>query len=197
MKNYVIYLPEYTSSVELANRALSTGLEHGWSLELYAGVNGLTCDWKDLKICQQDAKCRDMMQLPGVQGCFLSHWNLWNLCVQQNCPVGIFEHDIEFIGPPPQQDFEHVLKLEGFLKKKPRPAGEWYEGARAYLITPTAAQKLIEWVNTNGALPADVNIGMNIVNITLSEILCVQQHALYGKSDKRANSFTWNLKGMT
>lgn len=197
MKNYVIYLPDYQSSQSLAQRALNTSREHGWNLQLYAGVNGNNVEWDAVQPCRLDAKCRTMLDLPGVRGCFLSHWQLWNYCAKINETIGIFEHDVEFVGPPPQQDFQHVLKLEGFLKKKSRPAGEWYEGARAYLLRPAGAKQLLEWVQINGALPADVNIGLNVVDIQLCNNLCVKPHALYGKTNKRENSFTWNLKGMT
>ncbi len=180
----------------MASRALESGQLYGWNAELYAGVDGSLVQFDQLRINQQDAKCRDMMRRPGVRGCFLSHWQLWNLCADTDTVIGIFEHDIEFVAPQPWIDFEHVLKLEGFLKKKPRPAGEWYEGARAYIIKPAGARQLIDWVKRNGALPADVNIGLDVVSIQLCDTLCVKQHELYGKTDKRANSFTWNLEGM-
>lgn len=196
MKAFVIYLPEYQTSVEMAQRAVNTGQAHGWDIELYAGVNGIKNEWTNVKPCELDAKCREMLQRPGVRGCFLSHWQLWNLCATQNSTVAVFEHDIEFVGPPPSADFDHVLKLEGFLKKKTRPAGEWYEGARAYILKPQGAQRLIAWTNQHGALPADVAIGLDVVDIKLWQQPCVRQHALYGKTDKRSQSFTWNLEGM-
>jgi GR25 family glycosyltransferase involved in LPS biosynthesis len=198
MKNYIISLSGYPGSVRMAQRAMTTGQQHGWNIELFEGVDGAAVGLKDfnISVCQTDSKCRTMMERPGVQGCFLSHWKLWNHCVSINEPVGIFEHDVEFLGPCPEIAFDHVLKLEGFLKKKARPAGEWYEGARAYILRPAGAQQLIEWVKRNGALPADVNIGLDIVDIKLGDTNCVQQHALYGKTDKRENSFTWNLNTM-
>lgn len=198
MKSYIIYLPSYVKSTSMAQRALTSGKSHGWDIELFAGVDGAvtTLEDRELTVNQQDAKCRDMLKRPGVQGCFLSHWQLWNLCAESAEPIGIFEHDIEFLGPYYKTEFSNVLKLEGFLKKKARPAGEWYEGARAYILHPEGAKQLIKWVKTHGALPADVNIGLDVVDITLDQSNCVQQHALYGKTDKRENSFTWNLNTM-
>ena len=38
---YIIYLPDYPESVRMANRALETGLAHGWKLQLHKGVNGM------------------------------------------------------------------------------------------------------------------------------------------------------------
>ena len=198
MKNYVIYLPAYPKSTAMAIRVIISGQQHGWDINFFQGVDGSTTNLSEfnIKINQQDAKCRAMMERPGVQGCFLSHWKLWNLCVDLNEPIGIFEHDIEFLGPCPSDQFTDVLKLEGLLKKKSRPAGEWYEGARAYILQPNGAKKLLEWTAQNGALPADVNIGLDIVDIKLDHSNCIAQHELYGKTDKRENSFTWNLNTM-
>ncbi len=199
MKNYVIYLPEFQNSCQLAFRALKSANALSWNLELYEGVNGNTLNWNStgLKINPNDPKCRSMMERPGVRGCFMSHFKLWEHCVNTNTIIGIFEHDIEFVSTPDSiENFQDILKLEGFLKKKPRPAGEWYEGARAYFITPQGANKLISWVKEHGALPTDVCIGLNVVDIKLDLSEKVIQHPLFGKTDKRENSFTWNLEGM-
>ena len=198
MKNFVIGLSAYPKSMTQAQFAIKSGQQAGWNLELFSGTDGANADLLayGVTINQQDAKCRDMMLLPGVRGCFLSHWRLWNLCSALNEPIGIFEHDIEFVSGPPNIKFAHVLKLEGFLLKKPRPAGAWYEGARAYILNPVGAKLLVAWVQKHGALPADVNIGLDIVDIALGPTDCVKQHALYGKTDKRENSFTWNLNKM-
>ena len=196
MKHYVIHLPDYANSVAMATHAVDTGQSLGWDVELWSGVDGSKVTW-DIKTNQHDAKCRAMLQRPGVRGCFLSHWSLWNLCSSNNAPIGIFEHDIEFVKEPPvDMSFRHVLKLEGFLKKKSRPAGEWYEGARAYILKPEGARNLISWVSTHGALPADVAIGLDVVEIALDLSGRITPHALYGKTDKRENSFTWNLENM-
>lgn len=198
MKNFIIYLPAYQSSVDMASRAVASATEHGWTVELYAGVDGKLVEWTDVQPCSKDAKCRTMMDRPGVRGCFLSHWQLWNLCVTLDQPIGIFEHDIVFCAEPPEDlNFDHLLKLEGFLRKKARPAGEWYEGARAYIIKPAGASRLISWVCDNGALPADVAIGVDVVDIALDHKERIVPHALYGKSLKRDKSFTWNLEEMT
>lgn len=198
MKSFIICLPNYPKSMVMANHALDTGKIFKWDVRLFHGVDGsvVSLDQFDIKINQENAKCREMMTRPGVVGCFLSHWQLWNLCADTNEVIGIFEHDIQFLKPCPNIQFDDIFKLEGFLKKKPRPAGEWYEGARAYLLHPNGARKLIKWVKQHGALPADVNIGLDVVNIKLDNTNCIQQHELYGKTNKREDSFTWNLNAM-
>jgi GR25 family glycosyltransferase involved in LPS biosynthesis len=197
MKHYVIYLPRYVDSVNMAQHAVATGREHGWKIELFEGVDGQVLDLAELglHINQDSAKCREMMQRPGVRGCFASHWSLWKICADTNQTVGIFEHDIEFLAPPPQEPFQDVLKLEGFYIKKAKPAGPWYEGARAYFLKPHAARKLLDWTLEHGALPADVQIGQNIVDIQLYDCNIVQQcHGARDKNLKRRDSFTWNLE---
>lgn len=203
MKSYVIYLPHYETSSAWARHALDTAQQHNWNAELCAGVDGRTVkddqDWQlwGIKINNVNAKCSEMMSRPGVRGCFLSHYSLWKHCIKINEPIGIFEHDIEFLKPQPNTEFEHVLKLEGFSLKKPRPAGEWYEGARAYLLTPAGAQLLINWVEENGAVPADVCIGLDVVDVQLWDHGVVQMvHRHDNKRDVKSNSFTWNLEQM-
>jgi GR25 family glycosyltransferase involved in LPS biosynthesis len=203
MKSYIIYLPQFETSTAWATHALATGLEHAWNVELFVGVDGRTvadnADWIrwDIGINRANAKCRDMMARPGVRGCFLSHYTLWKRCVELNQPIGIFEHDIEFLKPFSNKEFDHVLKLEGFNLKKSRPAGEWYEGARAYILKPAGAQRLIDWVQSNGAIPADVCIGLNVVSIDLEDSGLVQiATEQQNKWGKHKQSFTWNLDQM-
>lgn len=199
MKSYVIYLPQYKASCEMADHALASSVKHGWSVELFAGVDGQQHSLANfgLRANRQDAKCRTMLERAGVQGCLLSHWQLWKKCIELDQPIGIFEHDVEFVAPCPNVEFEHVLKLEGFDRKKSRPGGEWYEGARAYCITPAGAWRLLDWIDQHGCLPADVQIAHDIVDIHLYYQPAVQQAKYaYGKDYKHTNSFTWNLENM-
>ena len=205
MKNYIIYLPNYPDSVVMSHKALVTGMQQNWTVELWPGVDGRTVSYQDmervygLSACPWNKKCAVMLrERPGVRGCFLSHWTLWNLCRDQDQDIGIFEHDIEFLRPPKlQREFRHVLKLEGFSIKPARPAGRWYEGARAYILKPQGADKLIQWVQNNGCLPADVTIGLDVVDIALQDKGIIGlQNDHNDKNHKHTNSFTWNLDEM-
>jgi GR25 family glycosyltransferase involved in LPS biosynthesis len=196
----------YSQSQHMAEIALNTGKQHGWNVELYEGINGSTVSAEDmltkwgLKINTSNRKCqRQMDTKAGVRGCFLSHWLLWHRCCELDQTIGIFEHDIEFLKPYVATDqFLDILKLvEGFDEKRPMPAGVWYEGARGYLITPTGAKKLINWVTVNGCLPADTAIGKDVVDIKLNfEGYAQLLQEFNNKDDKHINSFTWNLENM-
>lgn len=51
----------------------------------------------------------------GVVGCFLSHYNLWNKCIELNTSIGILEYDAVFIKAlPPNilETFDHYLNLD-------------------------------------------------------------------------------------
>lgn len=169
LKGYVIRLEDFTDSMAWAQHAYVTGTKWGWDLDFYPGTNGRLIRLQDhaIMIYPKHKKCAASMQRPGVQGCFLSHWRLWNQCLNHCLPMFIFEHDVEFCGPPPDiGDINcDVIKFEGFRPSKPLPAGQWWEGARAYAITPVGAKKLIDWVKCNGAMPADCMLCDGIVDI--------------------------------
>jgi glycosyl transferase family 25 len=51
----------------------------------------------------------------GVIGCFLSHFKLWNKCLELNRPIGILEYDAVFVRPLPNNildNFTHYLNLD-------------------------------------------------------------------------------------
>ena len=166
-KGYIIYLPQFKTSVDMANRALSTGVYYGWNVELYEGVNGLDTNLQDYRLfpTNQSKKAKKLLQRPGTQGCFLSQFNLWNKCIELDEPICIFEHDVVFKKPIGEYIDCDVYKFEGFKKAKPIPAGNWYEGARAYRITPAGAKKIVNWVIANGAMPADWMLCDGIVDM--------------------------------
>lgn len=202
LKCFIIYLPKYQKSVEWSNISLQSGLELGWNVTLFEGVDGLTVqdntNWGSwgIKINRKDSKCLSQFERPGVRGCFLSHWLLWKKCLELNEPIGIFEHDVLFKKSMKEIPiFNDILKLEGYILNKAKPAGPWYEGARAYLITPLGAKKLVDWVEENGCLPADVVIGKNVVDIQLDKSEYVITFNKSGIKNQK-NSFTWNLSGM-
>jgi GR25 family glycosyltransferase involved in LPS biosynthesis len=167
MEGYIIYLPEYANSVRWAYNALDSAKKHSWNVQLYNGINGTRMKIQDagLSVYAHSKKTKRLFEKPGVHGCFLSHYQLWKKSVQTNKTIAIFEHDVEFYKPPILNNFTEVLKLEGFVEAKPILPGKWWEGARAYVITPSAANKLVTWVKENGAMPADWMLCDGIVDV--------------------------------
>ena len=188
-KGYIVYLPKYENSVNMAIRALETGRFHGWNVSLFPGVDGTLEKLQDHNLFpyKEHKKCKRLMESPGVQGCFLSQYLLWQRCFLEQQPICIFEHDVIFKKPMGQFLDVDVYKFEGFNKAKPIPPGNWYEGARAYRITPNGAKKILDWVHNNGAMPAYWMLCDGIVDMKFDK-----ENKVTFKSDKM--SFTKDLK---
>ena len=170
-KSFVIILKDHESSERYGNACLDSGKLHGWDVERFDAVDGRTLTLSDLSkyglfVNQGRNKVSKQFKRPGVLGCFLSHYTLWNKCIELNEPIGIFEQDsIMLDSPPTNLDFDDLLKLYGFDKMPREAAGEWYVYANAYIIKPAGARKLIDWIKTHGILPADIQLGEDIITI--------------------------------
>lgn len=64
-----------------------------------------------------------------------------------------------------------------FLEKN--QTGNYMRGAYGYIIKPHAAKKIVEWIQANGFVPADQQIGDNIVNIQVTIPTIVRLHPAY------------------
>ena len=125
------------------------------------------------------------MSLPGVIGCFYSHYNLWLKCVELNEPIIIFEDDVKLYRGYRPVEFEGVLILSlgksSFLSDPQRqylenPTGtaqvrKWQNfsmpGASGYAIKPDAARALVKFYRSYW-YPADNAINQFLVPIQIS-----------------------------
>ena len=64
-----------------------------------------------------------------------------------------------------------------FLEKN--QTGNYMRGAYGYLIKPHAAKKLVNWISINGFVPADQQIGDQIVDIQVIVPTIVRLHPAY------------------
>lgn len=173
MKNFIIILRNNEKSEKFGNIAIESGKDLGWDITRFDAIDGRTLSLDDLLnkyrlfVNTQNKKCRRLMDRPGVRGCFLSHYLLWQKCVYLNETIGIFEDDVLFVKSYSiiDNNFQDILKLEKLKQGKIYAAGEWWEGAHSYLLTPQGAEKLINWSHNNGILPADMMLGTNILKI--------------------------------
>jgi len=189
-KGYIIYLKNHKNSVEWAQQALASGRALGWNIELYEGVDGrkTSIEKHNLKFYKSSKKSLRLMNRPGTLGCFLSQYKLWHKCFKENTPICIFEHDVVFKKPfSLEKQFDHVIKFEGFKPAKPMMVGQWWEGARAYCLKPQGAEKLINFVKTQGAMPADWCLNSGILDVVFDKSNKVT-------FDQKKFSFTKDLK---
>jgi GR25 family glycosyltransferase involved in LPS biosynthesis len=199
MKSFIIILKDNPKSEKFGNLAIQSGSQLGWNVERFDGIDGRTINNETFKLMnlfinQENKKCRTSFERPGVRGCFLSHYTLWKKCLEKNQNIGIFEDDVFFYKQPPIKKFTDILKLEKLQQGKKYAAGDWWEGAHAYIISPKGAERLINWTLKNGILPADIMLGTNILDIEFDDSNCVKlnpqsQIDVLNNSLTRRNSF--------
>ena len=137
--------------------------KYNWKFEKFNAVNGQTitqADWQRIGIELSDKG--KMSRRPGAQGCWHSHYELWNKCLTANTPIVIMEHDAIVNGPwPDSLDIEPALvKLYVSAECKVNPVyGRWSKGAHAYTLTPKQALTLIEHARQHGAQAVDKHLG--------------------------------------
>lgn len=126
MKAYIIVLQESEHSRSLGADAIREANKFGVYPEVHKAVNG----YQSAKVFEQYGitrfLTRDLIEQPGHQGCFLSHFELWMKCVELDEPIIILEHDGVFIRELPDNildKFDGVLKLDPLLP---------YEGFSTY-----------------------------------------------------------------
>ena len=94
MTGYIIRMKGVDLSEELAQDCADSLEKHGVNYEFFDAVHGEEIDkvWTEKGLDfyrKQNANKR----LPGVKGCFLSHYILWEKCLALDTPILIFEHD--------------------------------------------------------------------------------------------------------
>jgi GR25 family glycosyltransferase involved in LPS biosynthesis len=122
--------------------------------------------------------------MPGVKGCFHSHYRLWKNCIDLDEPIAIFEDDVVFYREFFPVEFENVLIVSlgkssfynepytGYLNNPDGPpvAKSWKNfsmpGASGYVISPKGARKLYKFYR-RFYMPADNAINSSVVNIQI------------------------------
>jgi GR25 family glycosyltransferase involved in LPS biosynthesis len=205
MKAFIIVMHDSEHSVSLADDCIAAAKQFDIVPEIWPAVNGYNASGK-FKEYGITKFLHKKMSLAGVQGCFLSHYELWNKCVELNEPILILEHDGVMIRPLPtdiESKFVEVLNLDPFKQssdsydieversttiplsyiaapvEKSSAAGGYIAGAYGYCIKPGAATKLIDFTKIAGALPTDKHIGQSIVDLKSTNVPVVRLHKFY------------------
>jgi GR25 family glycosyltransferase involved in LPS biosynthesis len=195
MKSFIIHLSKIESSLTTALNLKRQLEEFNMPVELFEGTygneavkmmedEGRTVHPLGIKgtIDPTDANINKMMS-PGVRGCFYSHYQLWQKCVELNESIIIWEDDIVLSRPYLSIDWTDVLVLAlGHQQKSPRymhlltnpegePRPEVYNrssmpGCCGYAIKPHAAEKLLK-IYKNTFLPADNAINVHHLKIEI------------------------------
>jgi len=221
MKTFVIILQESEHSRKVGAEAIEAARKFGIEPEVHNAVLGYNAPELFAKYGITRFLTRDLIDNPGHQGCFLSHFELWMKCVKLDEPIIILEHDGVFIRPLPDDlldKFSGVLKLEPYdvfvdsyegkvdaslndpvdvwhppARNTWHGVGEFLWGAYGYIIKPHAAMELIQFARRIGAAPTDVHIGRNIVDIKATTATVVRMSKTYTENDVKGMSSTSNL----
>jgi len=188
MKSYIIRLKEYQDSVEWALNTYDSATKFNWIVEYFEGVDGNKHTLEEYNITPnlKFKKGSKYLKKPGVIGCFLSHYNLWQKCIELNNSICILEHDAIIINNFPKVKFDDVLKFVKGNDTKPIYVGEWWASGAGYCVTPQGAKKLVDFTQTHGAMPADIMLNTGIVDLKFYENIVTVYAYKY--------SFTRNLK---
>jgi hypothetical protein len=126
MKNFIICLSKIESSLNTATKLKNQLEGYGADVELFEGTYGTDAKrmmdeegrtlhpWgikgppKDGIIPEPDPT---LHWGPGIQGCFYSHYRLWQKCVELNEPITIWEDDIVLSRPYQPVEWTDVLVL--------------------------------------------------------------------------------------
>lgn len=207
MRAFVIVLKQSQLAQSISNEAVLAAEKHGVKLEVYDAVLGYDSDRLFDRYGIDKFLNYTIIDKPGHQGCFLSHFELWMKCVELDEPIIVLEHDGIFIRDLPDDvsdHFDEVLRLdcyqwfkEGYNEQvdasldQPvnyyrRPSdyeyhssGGYYVGAYGYIIKPRGAQKLIDHAQQRGAVCTEAHIGLNIVDVVSTTVTVVRMHDHY------------------
>ena len=209
----IIYLSEEKFSIQISQSCIKQAKKFGLEVIPFKGIHGHKSS-EVLKKYSLKPKYFFKNGRRGVIGCFLSHYLLWKECIYEDKPFLILEHDGYFINKLPNNildTFTDVLKLDNespysekydknvqqkklfevnkYFNPNARDlhlneTGNYMHGAYSYIIKPAAAKKLILWINENGFLPADIQIGDKIVDIKVVKPTIVRLHPLFNNRVK-------------
>jgi GR25 family glycosyltransferase involved in LPS biosynthesis len=223
MKNYIICLSKIPASLETATTLKNQLESYGSDVELFEGTYGHDAK----KMMQEEGRCLHPWSFkgppkngiipepdptihhrPGIQGCFYSHFRLWQKCIDLNQPIIIWEDDIVLRRPYISVKWQDVLvlalghpkKTEKYRQYLDSPTGEpvaaeYYQssmpGNCGYAIKPHAAKKLVN-IYKNTYLPADNAINQHHVRIEIhSYVMGIARTKIEGKKSLTSSKKFW------
>jgi GR25 family glycosyltransferase involved in LPS biosynthesis len=166
-KTFVITLDNLDISESQFNECLESAKKFNWTIEKFSASRGTDItenSWKEISVTPLYYK--KTMELPGVWGCFFSHFRLWNMCIALDEPIVILEHDSIIQGPWPNLEIDNeIVKLHKQYKtvRFDEDSGNWTKSAHAYCLLPKHAKTLINFSRNFGAYAVDVMIGSFVI----------------------------------
>ena len=171
MKSYVITIKSIEPSVKVAQRCINSMPEYDVQM-----FDAITPNDNPTAILKSKGLPEDLFEevYSYKEKCisaFLSHFSLWEQCVEDNEEYQIFEHDAIAVAKIPKYiSYKHCVSIgaPSYGKfKLPESLGTsslfskpYFPGAHAYRIKPSGAKLLIERAKVDAA-PTDVFLNIN------------------------------------
>ena len=160
------------SAQEWLPQTIGSCNHYNWQTNIFPAVNGYhlrESDWENFGLSQpkksKNKEKKFIGDLPGAQGCFLSHYKLWNTCIAMDQPIVILEDDAIAISPLSHINLDYdLVKLHSPRGEGQSKLGNWSTGAFAYWLSPVGAKKLVEFSKQNGPMLADKIIVSSVLN---------------------------------
>jgi glycosyl transferase family 25 len=212
MRAYAIVLEASELARQIFAKAQQSAKQYSVELEIHPAVLGYNSRPLFEKYGIDRFLNYTIIDKPGHQGCFLSHFQLWMKCVELNEPIIILEHDGIFIRSLPKDVLDHfdeVLRLDCFpwfkedyndqveaslsqpveyYRRDPdyswHSSGGYYVGAYGYIVKPQGAKKLIAHAQQRGVVCTEAHIGLDIVDIVSTTVTVVRMHDHYVEQDE-------------
>lgn len=185
MKTYVITLTQLEDSVKSAERVVASGREHGIEAVIFEGVpKTISRDRMVDAGIRQSTREDETGNVDAMIGCFMSHFSLWERCVEDDEPILVLEHDAYFVAPinesvlrghccvnlgrPYYGRLKRPFRFKFFAGALSRMLGgggaqvfplfssNHLPGTHAYYVEPSGARKLISQARDGGLRPADL-----------------------------------------
>ena len=160
------------SAQEWLPRTIGSCNYYNWQTNIFPAINGYhlrESDWENFGLSHpkksKNKEKKFIGDLPGAQGCFLSHYKLWNTCIAIDQPIVILEDDAIAISPLSHINLDYdLVKLHSPRGKSQSKLGHWSTGAFAYWLSPVGAKKLVDFSKQNGPMLADKIIVSSVLN---------------------------------
>ena len=171
MKSFVITIKSIEPSVKVAQRCINSTPEYDVQM-----FDAITPNDNPTAILKSKGLPEDLFEevYSYKEKCisaFLSHFSLWEQCVEDNEEYQIFEHDAIAVAEIPKYiSYKHCVSIgaPSYGKfKLPESLGTsslfskpYFPGAHAYRLKPSGAKLLIERAKVDAA-PTDVFLNIN------------------------------------
>jgi GR25 family glycosyltransferase involved in LPS biosynthesis len=170
MKSFVITIIDNKKSVQVADRCIKSGIKFDINIKYKPAITPKNnpialAETYDIPI---EGFKEIYSRFENCLSAFLSHFELWQKCVEDNEEYLILEHDAIIISPIPAfVNYKHLvnfgepsygkIRQPMMLGVNPLTSKQYLPGAHAYMLKPSGARMLVERARLT-AMPTDLFI---------------------------------------